>query len=304
MNASRISAKKSRSYVRGSIGTRIADAIIYVAVGLVAASMLAPFLYILAGSFATEKELTERAFFIIPREISLNAYEFIIQQGSMLTGLQNSIIVTVLGTIFAMTMSTVFAYPLSKPHFQGRKLLLNLVIFTMLFSGGMIPSFILIRTLGWLDSHLALIIPGAISAWNMIIIKNFLQDLPIELEEASRIDGANEWQTFTKICLPLSKPVLASIGLFYAVSLWNDYFSAMIYLNDNKKYTVQLILRQIITMSQQIQTDGIDWGNVGAPPDKVVRMASTIVATVPILMIYPFLQKYFAKGIMVGSVKG
>ncbi len=296
----------ARSYnaVKGRASTRIVTALIYIVCGLLGLCMLAPFIYIIAGSFATEKELTERAFFLIPREPSLAAYQYIWEQKTIFIGLWNSLKVTLLGTLWCMVITVLFAYPLSKPHLRGKNVILNLVIVTMLFSGGMIPSYLLIKSLHMLNTHWALIIPAAFSAFNMIIVKKFFTELPVELEEAAYMDGANDWTVFCRICLPLSKPVLASIGLFYGVDFWNNYFNAMIYLNDKDKYTVQVILRQIMTLAQALQTDQVDFGTEILPPDKAVRMACTVVATIPILIIYPFLQKYFAQGVMVGSVKG
>lgn len=289
--------------VKGSLSSRLSKAAIYIFCGLVAVLMVLPFLYTVGGSFATEKELTERAFFIIPREISLAAYRYIWEQKTIFMGLANSIKITVLGTIWCMFVTTLFAYPLSKKHFRGKNFIMNIVIVTMLFSGGMIPYYLVIQSLGLLNSHLALIIPAAFSPFNMIIVKKFFEQLPIELEEAATIDGASEWTIFAKICLPLSKPVIASVSLFYGVSFWNDYFQAMLYLQDQDKMTVQVLLRQIMAMSQAIQTDAFSLGWDVVPPDKAVRMASTVVATLPILLIYPLLQKHFAKGVMVGSVK-
>ena len=290
--------------VKGRASTRCVTAAIYIICGLLGLCMLAPFIYIIAGSFATEKELTERAFFLIPREPSLTAYKYIWEQKTIFLGLWNSVKVTLLGNLWCMVVTVLFAYPLSKMHLRGKNIILNLVIVTMLFSGGMIPSYLLIQSLNMLNTHWALIIPAAFSAFNMIIVKKFFAELPIELEEAAHMDGANDWTVFYKICLPLSKPVLASISLFYGVDFWNNYFNAMIYLNDKDKYTVQVILRQIMTLAQALQTDQVDFGTEVLPPDKAVRMACTVVATLPILVVYPFLQKYFAQGVMVGSVKG
>lgn len=297
---------KKNNKIKGRLSTRATDWVIYLFLGIMAIITVAPFLYVTAGSFTTEKEITERAFFIIPKDFSLNAYQYIWKTGTIFRGIRNSLIVTIFGTGVNMVFTTIFAYPLSKKHLRGRNTILNFVIITMLFSGGLIPSYLLIRNLHWLDSYLALTIPGAISAFNMIIVKNFFQELPVELEEAARIDGCNEIVIFSKIVLPLSKPVIASIGLFYAVGHWNDYFNSMIYLNTNTKYTVQMILRQIVLMAQGIQKDGmvIDYDMAGPPPDQAVKMAATVVATIPILIVYPFLQKHFAKGVMVGSVKG
>ncbi|MBQ9612259.1 MAG: carbohydrate ABC transporter permease [Lachnospiraceae bacterium] len=297
--------KRDARGVKMSLSYRITDVIIYTMMGLVGLTMLLPFLYIFAGSFATDKELTERAFFIIPRVWSLNAYKYAINTGNILVGLWNSIKLTFLGTIVNMVLSTTFAYPLSKKHFKGRNLILNMVIVTMLFSGGMIPTYMVLKTYGLYDSYWALILINAISPFNMIIIKNFFQELPPDLEEAAYIDGASEIKTFLSIILPLSKPVLASISLFYGVGYWNDYFNAMIYLQTPNKYTVQVMLRNIILKASNISDVMLDYyDSNGVPPDKAVKMATTVIATVPILMIYPFVQKFFTKGVMVGAVKG
>jgi putative aldouronate transport system permease protein len=300
MAEQKIKSKK----VQRSKGDKIVDIIIYVVLGLIALSTVLPFLYVLAGSFATEKELTEKAFFIIPTTFSLNAYRYAIKTANILRGLKNSIILTAAGTFMCMLFSLTFAYPLSKMHFRGRNWIMNVVIVTMFFGGGMIPSFIVYRAYGLYDTYWALILPGLISPFNMVIIKKFFQELPVELDEASYMDGANDLQIFVKVALPLSKPVIASISLFYGVGFWNDYFSSMIYLQSAEKYPIQIQLRSIILQSSQIADSMTDYDINGAPPDKAVKMACTVIATVPILCVYPFVQKYFTKGVMVGAVKG
>ena len=296
--------QKVKSRVIKSPSERVVDAVIYIVLGLIALSTVLPFLYVLAGSFATEKELTEKAFFIIPSVWSINAYRYAIKTANILRGLKNSILLTALGTFCCMAFSLSFAYPLSKKHFRGRNWVMNMVIITMLFSGGMIPSYLVIQAYGLLNSWWALILPALINPFNMIIIKNFFQGLPVELDEASYMDGANDLQIFWKVALPLSKPVIASISLFYGVGFWNDYFNAMIYLSDAEKFPVQIQLRSIILLTSKITDTSIDYDIMGAPPDKAVKMACTVIATVPILVIYPFVQKYFTKGVMVGAVKG
>ena len=290
--------------IKKSVGDNIVDVLIYVIVGLIGISTLLPFLYVVAGSFATEKELTQRAFFIIPHEISFNAYYYIAKTGEVFRGLKNSLFVTVVGTIVNMFFTTTFAYPLSKSYLRGRNGLLNMVIVTMLFGGGMIPTFIWMQTLHLYNTFWVLILLGAINPFNMIIVKNFFQDLPAELEEAARVDGCSDIRIFAQIVLPLSKPVIASISLFYAVGHWNDYFSAMIYLKDSSKEVVQIVLRRIVLLAGGIDTSQFDYESQGTPPDKAVKMAATMFATIPILVVYPFVQKYFAKGVMVGAVKG
>lgn len=296
---------KEGARVRKSTGDRIVDVIIYVALGLIALSTVLPFLYVVAGSFATEKELTEKAFFIIPTEISLNAYQYAIRTANILRGLKNSIILTIMGTVMCMLFSLSFAYPLSKMHFRGRNWIMNLVIVTMLFSGGMIPSYMVINAYGLYDTYWALVLPALINPFNMVIIKKFFTGLPVELDEASYMDGANDLQIFTRVALPLSKPVIASISLFYGVGFWNDYFNSMIYLQTAEKFPIQIQLRSIILLSSTFSDAMMDFYDMnGAPPDKAVKMACTVIATVPILCIYPFVQKYFTKGVMVGAVKG
>ncbi len=304
--ASSAAIMKQGVKVKKSLGDRIVDVIIYVVLGLIALSTVLPFLYVIAGSFATDKELTERAFFIIPRVWSANAYKYAIHNSNILLGLRNSIVLTILGTFMCMIFSLTFAYPLSKVHFRGRDFIMNLVIVTMLFGGGMIPSYVIFtNAYHLLDSYWALILPGLISPFNMIIIKKFFQELPAELEDAAYVDGATDLQVFFRVALPLSKPVIASISLFYGVGFWNDYFASMIYLRSAEKYPIQILLRSIILLSSTVSESAQDYYDMnGAPPDKAVKMACTVIATVPILCVYPFVQKYFTKGVMVGAVKG
>ena len=299
-------AKTKALKIKRSPADQAVQVIIYMIVGTAALITVLPFIYIVAGSFATERELTERAFFLIPHTVSFNAYQYIFKTGDAIHGLKNSIFVTLVGTLINMFFSCTLAYPLSRPYFKGRTFFTNMVIVTMLFSGGMVPSYIMIaNVLGLRDTFWALWLPGAINPFNMIIIKNFFQEMPMELEEAARIDGCNDGQTFIKIILPLSKPVLASVSLFYAVTHWNSYFNAMMYISDKDKEVIQIVLRRIIFLTSSIATEsGFDWGAFGMPPEKAVKMATTVVATIPILLIYPFVQKYFTQGVMVGAVKG
>ncbi len=286
---------------------RFWDIVLKVFLVFVAALTVAPFIYVVAGSFATEKELTERSFFLIPHTFSLNAYKYIVQTGEVFRGLKNSFIITVIGTACSLFLTSTFAYPLSKSHFRGKNVIMNLVIVTMVFSGGLIPTFLVVRHLGLYNHFAAVILVGAISPFNMIIMKTFFSGIPVEIEEAAIIDGCNDWTIFWRFYIPLSKPVIASIGLFCAVSLWNDYFNAMIYLAEPAKETVQIVLRRIVLLASggdQINSQSFDFDALGVPPDKAVKMAATVVATIPILAVYPFIQKYFAKGVMVGAVKG
>ncbi len=298
--------KGTTGFNHRSPGDMVIQIIFYIITGIAALICVLPFLYVFGSSFASEREILERAFFIIPKQPTVNAYTYIFHEGSVFNGLKNSVIVTVVGTAINMFVSCTMAYPLSRKYLRGRNFFMNMVIIIMLFGGGMVPSYLLITNLLHLgNSYWALWLPGAMSAFNMIIIKNYFQGIPDDLEEAAVIDGANDLYIFLRVMLPLSAPVLASVSLFYAVGHWNAYFGAMMYIDDQSKEVVQICLRRIIMLTSAINDSGtIDWGTWGAPPTKAVRNATTVVATVPILVVYPFIQKFFTAGVMVGSVKG
>lgn len=264
-----------------------------------------PFIYIIGGSFATEAELIARKFFLVPHTFSLNAYAYIFSTGTLVRSIGVSIYITVLGTLTNLLFTLTMAYALSRRTVLGRKLWMNLVIFSMLFSGGMIPTYLVVRDLGLLDTYWAVILPGAISAFNLIIIKNFFQNLPAGLEESARIDGCSDIGVFWRIVLPLSKPVIATFALFYAVGHWNNFFSALLYIRSHTKWPLQVLLREIVMLSQLAVGD---LGNLDSafvkPPEQAVKMAVIVVGTIPILCVYPFIQKHFAKGVLLGSIKG
>ncbi|MEK3732305.1 MULTISPECIES: carbohydrate ABC transporter permease [Paenibacillus] len=285
-------------------GGTVFDLLNYVFLGLFGLLAVLPFIFVLSGSFATDAEITKRAVFLIPSTFSMDAYRFIFSTDTILRSIGVSVYVTVVGTIVNLIFTVTMAYPLARRGLMGRNLILNLVIFTMLFGGGMIPTYLVIRDLNLLDSLNALIIPGAISAFNLIIVKNFFQELPPGLEEAARIDGCNELGLLWRIVLPLSKPVLATFTLFYAVGHWNNFFSALLYINDPEKWPLQVMLRQIVMLSQSAgDITSMDPSFV-PPPEQSVKMAVIVVGTLPILCVYPFLQKHFAKGVLLGSIKG
>jgi putative aldouronate transport system permease protein len=284
---------------------RVFDVVNFIFLGVIAILMLCPFLYIVAGSFATEAELTRRSFFIFPETFSLESYKYIFSTGTFTRSILVSIGVTVVGTILCLLFTFTMAYPLSRKHLMGRNFFMNLVVFSMLFSGGMIPTYLVVKSLGLLDSYWALILPVAINPFNLIIVKTFFQNIPLELEESAKIDGCTEFGIFWRIMIPLSKPVLATFALFYAVAIWNDFFSALLYINDSAKWPVQVLLQQIILLSQSMIGEGASMGSEYVePPEQSLKLAVVVIATLPILIIYPFLQKHFAKGMLLGSVKG
>lgn len=291
------------SIKRRSVGDFIGDIVIYTVLTALAIVMVIPFIYVIAASFASEFEIQSRPLFLIPNEPTLDAYARIFNMSDMGTkvfrSLAISVLVTLIGTLINLFFTTTMAYGLSRKSLIGKKPLLNMVLFTMVFSGGMIPTFLVVKGLGMYDTYAALILPGAISAYNMLIVRNFFMELPRELEEAASIDGCSDIGIFLKIALPLSMPCLATFGLFYAVGHWNNYFGALLYLNDSNKFPFQLVLRNIVMQTQDNMTDP----NV-LPPSDTLKMAVIVVGTVPILIVYPFLQKHFAAGVMVGAVKG
>ena len=290
-----------------TIGSRIFDTANYIILTLVAFTTILPFIYIIGASFATEYELATRPMFIIPRDVTLNAYEFIFSSNKILSGFGNSIFITVCGTLINLFFTVTMAYAISKTRIRGRNFILNMVIFSMFFSGGMIPGYIVVANmLNLKDTYWSVLLPGAISAYNMMIVKNFFQGIPQELEDSAAIDGCNDLGILWKIVLPLSLPVLATFGLFYAVGHWNSYFGAMIYMSGaREKWPLQVLLREIIILSNASAGDmaAMDPEFV-QPPEQSIKMAVIVVSTVPIMCVYPFLQKYFVKGVMVGALKG
>ena len=291
------------SIKRRSDGDIIANVVIYILLTLIAVIMVIPFIYVIAASFATEAEIQTRPIFFIPDSPTLDAYARIFDMNDMGTRVFHSLLisvcVTAIGTFINLFFTTTMAYGLSRTNLIGKKPLLNMVLFTMVFGGGMIPLFLVVKGLGMYDTYAALILPGAISAYNMIIVRNFFMELPRELEEAASIDGCSDIGIFIKIALPLSLPCLATFGLFYAVGHWNNYFGALLYLEDSTKFPFQLVLRNIVMQTAETQTDP----NALIPED-TLKMAVIVIGTVPILIVYPFLQKHFAAGVMVGAVKG
>ena len=291
------------SIKRRSVGDIIANVVIYILLTLIAVIMVIPFIYVIAASFATEAEIQTRPIFFIPDSPTLDAYARIFDMNDMGTRVFHSLLisvcVTAIGTFINLFFTTTMAYGLSRSNLIGKKPLLNMVLFTMVFGGGMIPLFLVVKGLGMYDTYAALILPGAISAYNMIIVRNFFMELPRELEEAASIDGCSDIGIFIKIALPLSLPCLATFCLFYAVGHWNNYFGALLYLEDSTKFPFQLVLRNIVMQTAETQTDP----NALIPED-TLKMAVIVIGTVPILIVYPFLQKHFAAGVMVGAVKG
>ncbi|MFH5182481.1 carbohydrate ABC transporter permease [Paenibacillus sp. TAB 01] len=288
-----------------TIPGRMLDGIIYVLLSLVAAACVIPFIYILAASVTAPEELIQKGFVLFPTKFSLVGYEYILSTDVILSSLAVSISITVAGTLANLLFTALMAYPLAQRDLMGVSLFMKLVVFSMLFSGGMIPTYLVVKETGLLDSPASLIIPGLISAFNLIIMRSFFQQLPDGLEEAARIDGSSDIGILFRIVLPLSAPVLASLALFYAVGHWNAYFNAILYINDSSYWPIQVWLRQIVILSQGGIGDSSQFSeDFVPPPAETIKMAVIVLSTLPILIVYPFLQKHFAKGALLGSVKG
>jgi putative aldouronate transport system permease protein len=267
--------------------------------------MLYPFWHVVMMSFSSVEATAKGGIFLWPRGFNIDTYETVFKNPQIWTGYTTTLIVTLAGTVFGTLFTATTAYALSKKYLPFSSVLMLLVLFTMIFNGGMIPGYLLIRNLGLIDNRLALILPGLISAYNVIIMKTFFLSIPESLEESARIDGANEVTVFARIILPLSKATMATIALFTAVGYWNDYFSSVIYINSSNKWAVQTVLRFMLTQTQQAMAQaGINVVAATNTTAASIKSASVVVATVPILIVYPFLQKYFVKGVMIGGVKG
>ena len=269
--------------------------------------MLYPFLNVVASSLSNNSAVSRGLVTFYPIGFNLEAYKAVVRYQHIWTGYKNTILYTVIGTGINLLMTIAGAYPLSRKQFYGRGVFTFIVAFTMFFGGGLIPTYLVINAYGMLDTFWVMVIPGAISTYNMIIMRTFFQGIPVELEEAATIDGCNDIQTLWKVILPLSTASLMTIGMFYAVGHWNAWFNAVIYLRDSGRFPVQLWLRTIV-LQNQVRDLMEGSGAVDVEAESLVadtiKFAVIVVAVLPILCVYPFVQKYFVKGVMVGSVKG
>jgi len=295
--------QRKSNAIKDSTGERIFNVINHMLLILLAIITLFPFLHVLAQSLSSETAVISGRVGILPIDVQFGTYQFVLGSSQFISSFKVSVFITIVGTVLAMFVTTFAAYPLSKPNLPGRKVLLILFIFAMLFHGGIIPNYLLMRQLNLLDKVWVLILPSLINVFNLLIIKNFLESTPESLEEAARIDGASTFGILFKIIVPICTPVLATVGLFYAVAYWNDFFRAMIYISRPDLKPLQLYLYEIVTQTQRPMLDVPVDSAMNLTP-AAVRSATIMAATLPILLVYPFLQKFFVKGIIIGSVKG
>ncbi|ANF96317.1 carbohydrate ABC transporter permease [Paenibacillus bovis] len=285
-----------------TIGNKIFTIVNNTLLILIALACLLPFVNVIASSFASTQEVVSKKFILFPTTFSLDAYRYILSTPTIFKGLGVSVGTTIVGTLVSMALTAFMAYGLSRTYLYGRNAINFIIVFSMLFSGGMIPTFLIVKGVGLIDSYWSLILPVAINAFNLIIMRNFFQALPDSLEESAKIDGCNDFGVFFKIMLPLALPSIATISLFYGVTYWNTYMNAILYLNDSNKWPIQVLLRQIVIVSSGMQAEGSSVDVI--PPAQTIKMAVIVVATVPMLIAYPFVQKHFTKGALLGAVKG
>ncbi|WP_087483646.1 carbohydrate ABC transporter permease [Brachybacterium massiliense] len=267
--------------------------------------VIIPFTGVISTSLASPESVARAGgFVIIPDSINFGAYRAIFSGGVVSRAVWVSIGVTVAGTAISLAVTTMLAYALSRRGSVGQRPMLFLVLGAILFAPGMIPTYLVVKSFGLLDSYWALILPTAVSAFNVIVVRSFFMSIPQELIDSARVDGASEWMTFTRIVLPLSKAALAVIGLFYAVGYWNAFFNALLYMNDTSKWPLQLVLRAYVVDGSSLSSSQLAGADGAFPPQQSLQMAILVVSVVPILIVYPFLQKHFAKGVLTGAVKG
>lgn len=290
--------------MRSTLGEKIFYAINYAFVTLVALTCLLPLIYEISLSFSSSRAISSGWVSFWPIEFCFDNYKLIFKGTPILRAFKNSVIITGVGTAFSMCATILAAYPLSKPYMYARKQMTMLCVFTMLFGGGMIPTYLVIRDLGIIDTYWALWLPGLVSTYNMLVMRTFFTNISSELEDAARIDGCNEIRLLLQIFLPLSLPCIATIALFYAVGFWNMFQSVLIYINSTAKHNLSVLVNNMIREQLIITSDFIQAEDISTATPQGVQAAGIIVMIFPIMCVYPFLQRYFVKGVMLGSVKG
>jgi putative aldouronate transport system permease protein len=289
--------------IKTSSAERTFDVINCLFMFLLMISMVYPFIYTLNISYASPQDAAAGGFFLLPQSFDFTAYRQILSDDMFWIGYRNTLLRTVIGTVLSVFMTCLCSYPLSRHDLPHRKFFTFIVLFTMLFSGGLIPAFILYNNLGLIDNPLIYIIPGMIAAFNVILVKNYFQGISNSLHEAATIDGASEWYIFSRIYLPLSKPILATIALFNAVGHWNAWFDSLLFINSENKKVVQTFLQRIVVEGNtKLLESGLATDMVQMTPESI-KAATVIVTIVPMICVYPFVQKFFSKGIMLGGVK-
>lgn len=279
---------------------RVVDAVVYLLLALVGIVTLFPLLYVVSVSLTPYEEVLRRGgYVVVPSSITFAAYQKLLSRPDMLRALGVNLFITLAGTPINLALTALMAYPLSRRNLPGRRWLTLLVVFTLLFSGGMIPTYLVVKSVGLLDSLWAMIIPTAIGTFSLLVMKSFFEEsLPEEILESARMDGASEWRILFQMVLPLSLPVFLTVGLFYAVNHWNEFYQALLYVTDRNLQPLQILIRAILRSNEQIYSPEV------LIPTVTLQMAAVVIASLPVIIVYPFIQKHFVKGVMLGSVKG
>ncbi|MEG6611838.1 carbohydrate ABC transporter permease [Pseudoclostridium thermosuccinogenes] len=307
MTVTKTAAKSKKRRIKDPIEDRILYAVTYTLVFLFVLLVLYPIIFVISASFSSATAVSTGKVILWPVDPSLDGYKAVFSHKRILTSFRNTVFYTVAGTFINVVMTLIAAYPLSRPRFQGKRFYMLLFVFTMFFSGGLIPTYILMTQIKFVNTIWAMLLPGALSVYNMIIVRTFiLSNIPNELLESAKMDGCSDIRYLVSIVIPLSKAVIAVITLFYAVGHWNSYFSALIYLNNPKLYPLQLVLRDILVQNEIASNDFKSTAFMEAKQNlaALLKYSLIVVSSVPIIVVYPFAQKYFIKGVMVGSLKG
>lgn len=298
---------RRRSFLRGS--DRSFHIVNYLVLSLILLMVLLPILHVVACSFSSAYSVITSRVWLWPVEFTLDGYKACFKNNMLMTGYVNSFIYMVFGTVVNVMLLLLAGYPLSRPNLPGKRLFVLYFAFTMFFNGGMIPNYLLIKDLGWLDHRVALIIPFAFSCYNMVIVRTyFSSNVPNELFEAASIDGSGDIRFFTRVALPLAKPVIAVMVLFHGIGHWNGYMRALMYINDSSKFTLQMVLRDILILSS-MSSEMLSQMDDSALEEltnamHLIKYAVIVIGSLPVMILYPFVQKYFVKGMMIGSIKG
>lgn len=291
--------------MKPSTGERIYIIAVYVLLSIAALLCLLPLVHIASISISSMQAVASGHVTIYPVDASLDAYKQLFQGTPIMKSFMNSIWITVFGVLFSMIFTILAAYPLTRPYFFGRRTYTLGIVFTMLFGGGLIPTYLTIRSLELINTYWSLWLPGLVSVFNLLVLRTFIENIPTEVDEASRIDGCGEWRYLLQIVLPLSTPVLATLGLFYGVGYWNSFFNVLMFINDSGKFNLAVLVQQMIqsqTLLSQLNASGSSEQLQLSP--EMVNAAAIIVMVLPMMAVYPFLQKHFVKGVMIGAVKG
>lgn len=293
--------------IKKSLGEKVFDVANVIFLSVLVILTLYPCYYVLVASVSNPLRIYDSGgLLLFPREFSISSYIEVAKNSQLWVGYRNTIFYVVSGTLLSVSLTTSAAFCASRRDLPGKDIIMFLILFTMYFTGGLIPTYMVVKSLGLLDTPLAMILPQAVTTYNLIITLSYFKSIPDSMEEAAKIDGAGAFRTFINIMVPLAKPIIAVISLYYAVGIWNNYFSGLIYLKKKALYPLQLVLREILVQNNTANTQAAMSGMGGdsAAYAANIKYATVVVSTVPILCVYPFVQKYFVKGVMIGAVKG